>query len=109
MAESMYLGKPVIATAYSGNTEFMNEYNACLIDYEEIAVPHSDYPHAQNQVWAQADITHAALAMQRILGDEPWRTSLATQARADMLEHHSFAAMGNAIAKRLSQIKTLLA
>jgi glycosyltransferase involved in cell wall biosynthesis len=109
MAESMYLGKPVIATAYSGNTEFMNEHNACLIDYQEIAVPHNDYPHAQNQVWAQADIAEAASAMQRMVRDEPWRTSLAKQARADMLEHHSFTKMGNAIAKRLSEIKALLA
>ena len=31
MAEAMYLGTPVIATAWSGNTEFMNDHTACMV------------------------------------------------------------------------------
>ena len=33
MAHPMYLGKPVIATNYSGNLEFMNRDNSLLLDY----------------------------------------------------------------------------
>ncbi len=33
MAESMYLGKPVIGTAYSGNVDFMTQENSYLVDY----------------------------------------------------------------------------
>src|SRR5258708_24836399 len=36
LAESMYLGKPVIGTAYSGILEFMNPDNSRLVDYELI-------------------------------------------------------------------------
>jgi glycosyltransferase involved in cell wall biosynthesis len=31
MAEAMYFSKPVIATGYSGNLEFMNEENSFLV------------------------------------------------------------------------------
>ena len=34
MAEAMLLGKPVVATAYSGNLDFMRPENAYLVDYE---------------------------------------------------------------------------
>ena len=33
IAESMMLGKPVIATNYSGNTDFTRPDNSCLVDY----------------------------------------------------------------------------
>ena len=34
MAEAMAIGKPVIATRYSGNVDFMNDENSLLVDYE---------------------------------------------------------------------------
>ena len=108
MAESMYLGKPVIATAYSGNMEFMNSTNACLIDYQLINVKQGDYPHAKNQVWADADITDACSSMQKMISHPAWRQAIATQARQDMLEQHSFKVMGDAIAQRLMKIEQLL-
>ena len=33
LAESMALGKPVIATGYSGNTDFMTPANSYLVDW----------------------------------------------------------------------------
>ena len=108
MAESMYLGKPVIATAYSGNLEFMNEHNACLIAYTEVAVSPKEYPHAEHQVWANANLKDAALAMQRISTDAVFRNELGSKAHAYMRKHHSFVVMGNAITKRLKEIAALL-
>ena len=32
-AEAMWLGKPVIATGYSGNLDFMTPTNSLLVDY----------------------------------------------------------------------------
>lgn len=104
MAESMYLGKPVIATAYSGNLEFMNADNAALVPYELIPVKPNQYPHAKDQVWAQPDIAQAARYMQRMLTDEPWRNHLATHARAYMRTHHSLECMAKAIQARLDAI-----
>ena len=38
MAEAMFLGKPVIATNYSGNTDFTRPDNSLLVDYRMIPV-----------------------------------------------------------------------
>jgi glycosyltransferase involved in cell wall biosynthesis len=101
LAESMYLGKPVIATNYSGNLEFMNARNSLLVDFELVPVLEGQYPHHTNQVWAQANIQHAALCMQTIFNDAPLRERLGNQARSDIHTHHSYSAMGEAIAQRL--------
>ncbi len=105
MAESMYLGKPVIATAYSGNMEFMTNETAYLIPYKQITVSDGEYLDTKKQVWADANITEAAMAMQNIFNNAELRAKLGSRARAYMLEHHSFATMGAAITKRLEQIK----
>ena len=38
IAQSMLLGKPVIATGYSGNIDFTRSDNSCLVDYKLIEV-----------------------------------------------------------------------
>ena len=45
MAEAMALGKPVIATAYSGNLEFMDDRTAYLVRWEYGAVPQGCDPY----------------------------------------------------------------
>ena len=46
MAEAMCLGKPVIATGYSGNLDFMTPSNSLLVDYRMVPIgPGADpYP-----------------------------------------------------------------
>src|SRR5207302_10340562 len=56
---AMFLGKPVVATAYSANMDFMNEHNSCLVRYQLRSVPDGAYPFAKGQVWAEPDIDHA--------------------------------------------------
>src|SRR5512136_3068638 len=64
MAEAMYMGKPVIATAYSGNLAFMNESISCLVDYKLIPVEEGQYPFPKGQVWADPDLDQAAYFVQ---------------------------------------------
>ena len=108
MAESMYLGKPVIATAYSGNMEFMNARNASLVDYKLIPLEENDYPNYKNQVWADASSIDAAEKMQKMVNDPAWRNAIAKQGQQDILTHHSFKVMGDAIDRRLTEIGQLL-
>lgn len=63
IAEAMYFEKPVIATAYSGNMDFMTEDTALLVDYELVAVKPGEYPHHEGQVWAEPSVEHAARHM----------------------------------------------
>ena len=79
LAQSMLLGKPVIATGYSGNTDFTLEDNSCLVKYDLIKVGEKEYPFAQGQVWADPDVEHAAWYMRRLVDDENYRKSLAAK------------------------------
>ena len=66
LAESMALGKVVIATGWSGNTEFMSRANACLIDYSLVPVEGHQYPHALGARWAEPDLDQSANLMRNL-------------------------------------------
>jgi glycosyltransferase involved in cell wall biosynthesis len=110
MAECMALEKPVIATAYSGNLEFMHEGNSCLVDFRLVPVRPGDYIEYEDQWhWADADIGHAAFFMRKVVADSDFRTRIARQARQDIETRFNEAATASAIRKRLAEIETLQA
>ena len=63
LAEAMYLGKPVIATSYSGNMDFMDADTAFLVNYNLVPVGAGEYPYGEGQVWADAHVDQAAAHM----------------------------------------------
>ena len=58
LAEAMAMGKLVIATNWSGNTEFMNVYNSSLVNYYKIKIEDDIGPYRKNNVWANPSIEH---------------------------------------------------
>jgi glycosyltransferase involved in cell wall biosynthesis len=66
LAQSMYLGKPVIATAYSGNMDFMNINNSFLVKYTLVELDRDYGPYKKGSVWAEPDIAHAANMMRTV-------------------------------------------
>ena len=59
MIEAMKMGKPVIATGYSGNTEFMKHDNSCLVDYK--LIPSTLFSTlVSGHVWADPDVEQAS-------------------------------------------------
>ena len=84
LAEAMSLGKPVIATAYSGNMDFMNERNSILVPYEMVTVGNDAFPYPEDSHWAQPDIDFAANAMRELSSDESIRSRIGEQARIDV-------------------------
>jgi glycosyltransferase involved in cell wall biosynthesis len=60
MAHAMYLGKPVIATNYSGNLEFMNSDNALLVNYTMMEMNEDSGPYERGTRWAKPSVEHAA-------------------------------------------------
>lgn len=89
MAEAMALGKPVIATAWSGNLEFMNHDNSLLIGYQLVPVPAGAYPDAEAARWAEPDIGAAAAAMTALADDPTQARALGELARASVLQQLS--------------------
>jgi glycosyltransferase involved in cell wall biosynthesis len=65
LMEAMLLGKPVIATSWSGNMSFMNHTNACLVRYKLVPVEGSLSVYStqflgQAACWAEPSIIDAA-------------------------------------------------
>jgi glycosyltransferase involved in cell wall biosynthesis len=84
MAQAMYLGKPVIATGYSGNMDFMNHNNSFLVRYR-LAELEQDYgPYEKGNVWAEPDLDHAAELMRTVVFDRATATRIAERAAADI-------------------------
>jgi glycosyltransferase involved in cell wall biosynthesis len=104
LAECMYLGKPVIGTAWSGNMEFMSAENSCLVDYKLVSVREGEYPCWQGQQWAEADVAQAALFMRRVSEDREWARALGTRAAADIRAHLSKTQCALAVVERLNAI-----
>lgn len=104
LAECMYLGKPVIATGYSGNMDFMDASNSMPVDYRLISLHRGDYPYWQGQQWAEPDIQHAARLMRQVFDEQEFARRLGAKAAASIRRTHSRAACAAAIITRLSEI-----
>lgn len=104
MAEAMYMGKPVIATAYSGNLDFMTPENSCLVDYRLIPVGEQDYPYGTGQHWAEADGEMAASFMRALVSEPTLAREKGTRAARDVRRDLSFAAAGRRYRQRLEQL-----
>lgn len=68
IAEALQLGMHVIATGYSGNVDFCRPPHADLVRYKLIPVRKGQYPYGSGQVWADADVAHAAALMKAYAG-----------------------------------------
>jgi hypothetical protein len=68
----MGLGKPVIATGWSGNTDFMDVSNAFPVGYRLVALEENVGPYHAGEVWAEPSVEHAAELM-RFVVDHPER------------------------------------
>lgn len=53
MAEAMYFGKPVIATGYSGNLQFMSDENSFLVEAEKVSYGSNDLNYSSNTIWSE--------------------------------------------------------
>ncbi|HVB66428.1 MAG TPA: glycosyltransferase [Acetobacteraceae bacterium] len=82
-AEAMLLGKPAIATGWSGNLEFMGERSAALVRYRLVAAedPRGVYA-VPGAVWAEAEVGHAAEWLRRLADDAPARAALGAAGQA---------------------------
>ena len=69
MAEAMALGKPAIATGYSGNLDFMVPGTGLLVDYDLVPVAPGAYPHGDGQAWADASPEHASRLLEQLMDD----------------------------------------
>jgi glycosyltransferase involved in cell wall biosynthesis len=103
-AEAMYLGKPVIVTNYSGNTDFTLPDNSCLVDFSLVNVQAGQYPFHEGQQWADADVGHAAWYMKKLYADTNYATDLGARGRAYVRENFNQRIVGEIYETRLKKL-----
>jgi hypothetical protein len=106
MMEAMTLGKPTIATAWSGNLDFMTSENSRLVDFAFVPV-RSDHPSyreaaAAGARWADASVAEAARHMREIADDPQAAMALGRRAREDMLARRAI--VGGVLVDRLREV-----
>lgn len=105
MAESMYLGKPVIATGYSGNMEFMNQYNSMPVKYELVEIKEDQNLYRKGQWWAEPDVVHAAECMLSLVQDPVLCATLGARAKEHIQTHFSLEKAQESMHSRLDKIQ----
>jgi glycosyltransferase involved in cell wall biosynthesis len=112
MAESIALGKPVIATAYSGNIDFMTAENSYPVGYVLRQITEQDHEfqpvcatvYRPGQYWAEPDNQQAAVWMQHLYQNPGEGRERGQKAAADIKRLFSRAMTGKRIEERLRQI-----
>lgn len=108
MAEAMLLGKPVIATGYSGNLDFMSPANSYLVDHELVPIGPGAEPYDPDGTWAEPDLEHAAALMREVVADPETARERGARAAADLRAAHSRHAVGVALEARLERVAARL-
>lgn len=104
IAEAMSLGKPVIATNWSGNIDFMNENNACLVDCTLEKIEGNYGPYQANQEWAEPNILHAANYMTKLVHDRDYATKIGLNAQKTIMSDFSPKSIGMKYKSRLTEL-----
>ncbi len=103
LAEAMLLGKPVVATPYSGNADFFDLNNGFPVRYELVELAEDAGPYPAGTRWAEPDVGHAAELMRRVYERREEDRPLLERARRDVEEKLSYASVGRELERRVRE------
>jgi glycosyltransferase involved in cell wall biosynthesis len=112
MAEAMAMGKPVIATGYGGNVDFMPPGSAALVGYDIRPITHQDHRfgaefgdwYTAGQLWAEPNVDQAARWLRWLAGSEKRRRAMGIRAAEAVRTSCSSEAVGATMARRLAEL-----
>lgn len=104
MAEAMLLGKPVIATGYSGNLDFMNSANSMLVEYGRVEITEDHGNYTKGNFWADPSVDQAASFMRQVFENRAAAAALGGRAKKEMLKTLSLQGAGQRMVERLQEI-----
>ena len=90
MAEAMLMGRPVVATDWSANTEFCRPGSSVPVKYSLAPVKPSDY-FPSMQEWAEPDIDDAARHLRECYDNREMAAEVGARGKAFVEEHFSTA------------------
>lgn len=98
--EAMAMGLPTIGTRWSGNTEFMNDGNSFLIDFEIVDVPEKGWkevPTYKGHRWAEPSVPHLRSLMRHVYECRSETREKGMHAREEILKKYN----GNVVAEKI--------
>jgi glycosyltransferase involved in cell wall biosynthesis len=107
IAEAMHLGKPVIATNYSSNTDFMTDNVSCLVDYSLIELDHNYYMFKKGQKWADPNLDQASTYMTKLYSNKTYYETISNAAETYIKSKLSLENAQHAIINRLKEANLL--
>jgi glycosyltransferase involved in cell wall biosynthesis len=105
LGEAMLMGKPVIATAYSGNLDFTTPSTAFLVSYQKRRVGPGNAPYPEDCLWADPCAKDAARQMYTVYENAELRAERAKAGRDLIKREFSPAAVGAAMEARLRLVQ----
>ncbi|MBI3964216.1 MAG: glycosyltransferase, partial [Chloroflexi bacterium] len=104
ITDAMALGKPVIATGWSGNLDFMNVSNSLPVRYELVEIEETVGPYEAGEVWANPSVEHAAELMRLVFERPDLATALGRAAKRDIETGFGETSIGTLVQQRLAVI-----
>ena len=104
IAEAMALGKPVIATRYSGPADFLTHANSYPVDYRLVPIPRDYGPYLEGFSWAEPDSEQATRMMRHVVEHRDESVARGRRAASDIKDLRSPDRTGTQVRKRLESI-----
>lgn len=105
IAEQMLLGKPAVATAYSGNLDFMTPEISGLVPAAEQRIAGDHGPYLEGWTWAEPDVETAARLMQGLVRTPGHAAALGARGQAFVASRYGLETTGTAMRSRLQRIQ----
>ena len=107
LLEGMAIGKPCIATDYSGNTAFMSPETAWPVPWQPVPVGRGSLHYEATQVWAEPDPAAAAAAMREVFEGGPEVARRAAAGQESVLRQYHPVLCGKGMLGLLEKAATL--
>jgi glycosyltransferase involved in cell wall biosynthesis len=104
IAEAMLLGKPVIATAYSGNLDFMTPGTSYMVPWTRVKVGKGAEAYSSRATWAEPNLDVAAEMMRTVYENPEQAQAVANAGKRDLEERFTREATGARMKSRLEEI-----
>lgn len=107
MAEAMACGKPVIATGYSGNLDFMSDDDSFLVPYRIATIERTCGPYKAGYHWADPDLDYAVDAMREVEKNREKAAIIGAKARAKVRTILDSREIAKPVRRRLKELGLL--
>ena len=104
MSEAITLGKPVIATGYSGNLDFLSGANSFIVPGLRVKVGDGAEGYSPEAMWMEPNVREAAKYMRYVYENQAEAAQKGLRGQADILRAFDVASCGAIMKGRLEQI-----